>query len=85
MKTRTIIRTIKGPQSRDTVFAIRNEQEYELAVQRLGELVDKIGDDFRDPRYRLVETLSLLIDAYDRDHHAHPIASGVVRQPSRGR
>lgn len=72
MKTRTIIRTMKGPQSRDTVFAIRNEQEYELAVQRLGELVDKIGDDFRDPRFKLIETLSFLIDAYDRQHHTQP-------------
>jgi hypothetical protein len=85
MKTRTIIRTMKGPQSRDTVFAIRNEREYELAVQRLGELVDKIGDDFRDPRYRLIETLSVLIDGYDRQHHTQPIASGVVRQQSGSR
>jgi antitoxin component HigA of HigAB toxin-antitoxin module len=85
MKTRTIIRTIKGSQSREMVFAIHNEQEYELAVQRLEELVDKIGDDFGDPRYKLIETLSVLIDAYDRKHHRLPEASGVGRQQPRSR
>jgi HTH-type transcriptional regulator/antitoxin HigA len=40
-------------------------------------LVDEIGDNAKDPRYRLVETLSALIEAYEREHHAVPDVSGV--------
>lgn len=58
-------------------LAIRNEREYDAAVARLNGLVDKIGDNSRDARYRLIETLSVLIEAYDREHHRLPEASGV--------
>ena len=40
-------------------------------------LVDEIGDRPRDPRYRFIETLGVLIEAYDEAHHAIPDASGV--------
>jgi HTH-type transcriptional regulator/antitoxin HigA len=39
--------------------------------------VDEIGDNPKDPRYRLIETLSVLIEAYDREHHSLPEASGI--------
>src|SRR5262249_62417627 len=41
------------------------------------ELVDEVGDKPRDPRYRFIETLSVLIEAYDEKHHKIPDASGV--------
>jgi HTH-type transcriptional regulator/antitoxin HigA len=76
MKTRTVTRTMKNPPS-DAIFAPRNEREYDAAVTRLNALVDEIGDNPRDPRYRQIETLSVLIEAYDKEHHELPEASGV--------
>lgn len=72
MKTRTVIKTMKNP-----IWAIRNEQEYDAAVERLNAHVDEVGDNPTDPRYRAIETLSVLIEAYDREHYRLPEASGV--------
>ena len=58
-------------------LAIRTEREYDAAVARLNALVDEVGDNAKDARYRLVETLSVLIEAYDRERHGLPEASGV--------
>ena len=58
------------------IFAIRNEREHEQSVARLDALVDQVGDNPKDPRYRQIETLSVLIEPYDRDHHSLPEASG---------
>jgi HTH-type transcriptional regulator / antitoxin HigA len=46
-------------------------------VARLNALVDEVGDNTKDARYRLVETLSVLIEAYDQEHHILPDASGI--------
>jgi hypothetical protein len=70
MKTRTMIRTAKAFQPRDGVFSIGSEREYALALRRLEPLVRQVGDDLADPRYGLIETLSLAIDAYDRKQSA---------------
>lgn len=58
-------------------LAIRNEVEYEAAVERLNALLDEIGDDRSNPQYRLIETLSLHIEAWDRDHDTLPAVSGI--------
>src|SRR5436309_2018515 len=58
-------------------LAIRNAREYDAAVDHLNALVDEIGDNPKDSRYRLIDTLSLLIEAYDNEQHALPEASGV--------
>lgn len=71
MKSRTIIRTMRGSRSPAAVFAIRCEREYYSALQRLMALVEEVGDDVRDPRYSLIEALSGAIDAYDRKHGAY--------------
>ena len=70
-------KTMKNPKSLEPFLAIRTEQEYDVAVERLNALVDEIGDNSKDPRYRLIETLSVLIEAYDREHHSLPEAAGV--------
>jgi len=72
MKTR-IVDMAKNP----PFLAIRTEREYDAAVQRLNALVDDVGDNTKDARYRLIETLSVLIEAYDREHHGLPDASGI--------
>ena len=77
MKTRTVMRTMKNPKLQVPFLAIRTEEEYDAAVERLNALVDEVGDNPEDPRYRLIETLSVLIEAYDKEHHSLPEASGV--------
>jgi HTH-type transcriptional regulator / antitoxin HigA len=72
MKTRTVIKTMEHP-----FQAIRTEREYDKAVEYLNALVDEVGDHPKDPRYRSIETLSVLIEAYDREHHSLPDVSGV--------
>jgi len=77
MKSRAVVRPIGNPESREPLLAIRSEREYQAAVARLNSLVDEIGDKPKDPRYRLIETLSVLIEAYDSEHHSLPEASGI--------
>ncbi|HVN29428.1 MAG TPA: hypothetical protein VMT64_13115 [Candidatus Binataceae bacterium] len=38
--------------------------------------MDEIGDNPKDRRYRLIETLSALIECYDHDHHPTREVSG---------
>ena len=76
MKARNVD-VAKNPESLEPFLAIRTEREYDAAVERLNALVDDVGDNTKDARYRLVETLSVLIEAYDREHHRLPEASGV--------
>ena len=75
MTTRTTRK--KNPEPSAPFLAIRTEREYDAAVARLNALVDEVGDNTKDARYRLVETLSVLIEAYDREHQGLPEASGV--------
>jgi HTH-type transcriptional regulator / antitoxin HigA len=76
MKTRSV-RAIRSPEALEPFLAIRTEREYDAAVEHLNTLLDEIGDNTRDARYRLIETLSVLIEAYDRENHSLPDASGV--------
>lgn len=46
-------------------------------MERLNALVDEVGDNIKDPRYRMIETLSVLIEAYDREHYGLPDASSI--------
>jgi HTH-type transcriptional regulator / antitoxin HigA len=77
MKTHAVVKAMKNPHSLEPFLAIRTGREYDAAVALLNALVDEIGDQPRDTRYRLIETLSVLIEAYDRQHHALPEASGA--------
>jgi len=77
MRTQTLTKAMKNPKSLEPFLAIRTDQEYDKAVERLNALVDEVGDNPKDLRYRLIETLSVLIEAYDKEHHSLPEASGV--------
>ncbi len=77
MKAGNALKTFKNPESLRPFLAIRSEQEYGLAVDHLNALTDAIGDDPKNPLYRLIETLSVLIEAYDQEHHELPQASAV--------
>lgn len=77
MKRRTVTQTLRNPEEYAPLLAIRNGREYDAAVAQLNDLVDEIGDNPKDPRYRFVDTLSMLIEAYDEEHHKMPDTSGV--------
>jgi HTH-type transcriptional regulator/antitoxin HigA len=77
MNNRTIIGSLKKPEAYAPMLAIRNVREYGAAVEKLNALVDEIGDNPKDPRYRLVETLTILVEAYDDAHYPIAETSGV--------
>ncbi|MEW6220636.1 MAG: transcriptional regulator [Thermodesulfobacteriota bacterium] len=59
------------------ILTMRNEPEYDQAVERLNALLDEIGTDERHPLYGLLDTLGTLIDAYEEKHHSIPASSGA--------
>lgn len=77
MKSGSAVNAFRNPESLRPFLAIRSEEEYDLAVEHLNALLDAIGDAAKNPLYRLIETLSVLIEAYDREHHGLPEASAV--------
>jgi len=58
------------------LFLLRNEKEYDAAVERLNSLVDEIGTNQSHPLYSLLDTLGTLLHTYEEQHHAIPSATG---------
>lgn len=54
------------------ILSIRNEREYDRAVNRMDQLLDEIGDDERHPLYGLLDALGTMIHAYEEIHHPMP-------------
>ncbi len=59
------------------LLSIRNEREYDAAVNRLNSLLDEIGTNERHPLYGLLDTLGTLLHAYEEKHHPIPASSGA--------
>ena len=59
------------------LLTIRDEREYDLAVERLNSLLDEIGTDERHPLYGLLDTLGTLIRVYEEEHYSIPQISGA--------
>jgi HTH-type transcriptional regulator/antitoxin HigA len=59
------------------LLSLRNEQEYDRAVERLNRLLDEVGSNEQHPLYTLLDTLGTLIHAYEEEHHPIPECSGV--------
>lgn len=59
------------------ILSIRNEREYDSAVERLNELLDEVGDNAKHPLYELLDTLGKLIEVYEEEHHSIPESSGA--------
>ena len=55
---------------------IRNEAQYDQAVEQLNALIDEIGTDETHPLYELLDTLGTLVHAYEERHHPVPDCSG---------
>ncbi len=58
------------------ILTIRNEQDYDLAIERLNVLIDEVGTNEQHPLYNLLDTLGTLIEAYEADHYSIPNCSG---------
>lgn len=58
------------------LLTIRNEKEYNAAVNRLNELLDEIGTNEKHPLYTLLDTLGTLVHAYEEEHYPMPEATG---------
>jgi len=59
------------------LLTIRNEREYDAAVERMNELLDEIGTDESHPLYSLLDTLGTLIESYEEERHPIPEAKGI--------
>jgi HTH-type transcriptional regulator/antitoxin HigA len=59
------------------LLSLRNEQEYDRAVERLNRLLDEVGTDEQHPLYTLLDTLGTLLHAYEEEHHPIPKCSGA--------
>jgi HTH-type transcriptional regulator / antitoxin HigA len=57
-------------------LSIRNEDEYEQAIERLNNLIDEIGTNEQHPLYNFLDTLGTLIEAYERERYSIPNCSG---------
>ncbi len=58
------------------LFSIRNEKEYDQAIDRLDRLIDDVGTDVSHPLYSLLDTLGTLIHDYEEKHYPMPECSG---------
>ena len=59
------------------ILTIRNEEEYDAAVERLNVLLDEVGDDEDNPLYSLLDTLGIIIEAYDNENYSIPSVCGA--------
>lgn len=59
------------------LLTIRNEREYDLAVERLNSLLDEIGTNQLHPLYTLLDALGTVLHAYEEQHHPIPECSGA--------
>lgn len=59
------------------LFLIRNEEEYDKAIETLNDLIDEVGTNEKHPLYELLDTLGTVIHAYEEEHHPVPDCSGI--------
>jgi HTH-type transcriptional regulator / antitoxin HigA len=58
------------------LLTIRNEQQYDRAIERLNNLIDEIGINEQHPLYYLLDALGTMIEAYEKEHYEIPNCSG---------
>lgn len=59
------------------ILSITSEDDYLRSVERLNFLVDLIGDDETHALYSLLDTLGVVIEAYEEEHVEIPEVSGA--------
>ncbi|MEZ4869014.1 MAG: hypothetical protein R3C14_47270 [Caldilineaceae bacterium] len=65
-------------QAVQSILTIRNEAEYDQAVERLNALLDEIGANEIHPLYELLDTLGVLIQAYEEKYLSIPAADDIA-------
>ena len=63
--------------SLEPLLAIQSEEDYDRSVEQLNELIDLVGTDAQHPLYSLLDTLGILIEAYEAEHVSIPDVKGV--------
>lgn len=59
------------------LFSIHNEDEYDLAVERLNNFIDWVGTDEQHPFYDLLDMLGMVVHAYEEKHYPMPECRGI--------
>ncbi len=57
-------------------FTISNEEQYDLAVERLNRLLEEVGTNEQHPLYELLDTLGTVIHAYEEKYYPWPECRG---------
>ena len=70
------------------LLTIHSEQDYDASIVRLNALIDEVGTDESHPLYTLLDTLGLVIQAYEEQHHTIPdtssaeVLSYLIKEPA---
>ena len=59
------------------LLQIRNEQEYDSAVERLNSLIDEVGTNEQHPLYSFLDILGAVVHAWEEQHRPMPMARGT--------
>jgi HTH-type transcriptional regulator / antitoxin HigA len=59
------------------LLTLRDEQDYDRAVEHINSLLDLVGSDERHPLYELLDTLGTLVHAYEEQHYPMSASSGA--------
>ena len=51
------------------LLSIHNENEYDLAVERLNALIDEVGNNEEHPLYELLDRLGEAVYVYEEKHY----------------
>lgn len=55
-----------------------NEREFSTLVKKLDELIDEVGSNEKHPLASAMETIGVLIEKYEEEHHPMPDVSGAA-------
>ena len=58
-------------------LSIRDQEDYDRAIQQLNELIDVVGTDSDHPMYEYLDTLGTLIHAYEERRYPAPSVKGA--------
>ena len=59
------------------LLKIRSERDYDLALERLNGLIDEVGTDEGHPLYSLLDTLGIVVHAWEEQHYPMPKLEGA--------
>ena len=54
------------------ILTIRNEEDYDRAIEQMNILIDEIGTNENHPLYNLLDTLGILIEVYEQENYPIP-------------